>query len=149
MAGTETAMTEAETEAPATPKAGKGVQTVTVAADEDGMRLDRFFEARFPGLSFSHIQRIIRKGEVRVNGKRAQPKDRLQKGQAVRIPPLKLEPPKPRDDAHRATQKTAPSSSRSRSTRTTTCWCSTSRWGLRCRAAPAPTAISTACSSAA
>ena len=34
------------------------------------MRVDRFFEARFPGLSFSHIQRIIRKGEVRVNGKR-------------------------------------------------------------------------------
>ena len=63
------------------------------------MRLDRFFEARFPGLSFSHIQRIIRKGEVRVNGKRAQPKDRLQKGQAIRIPPLKIEPPKPRDDA--------------------------------------------------
>ena len=63
------------------------------------MRLDRFFEARFPGLSFSHIQRIIRKGEVRVNGKRAQPKDRLQKGQAIRIPPLKIDPPKPRDNA--------------------------------------------------
>ena len=63
------------------------------------MRLDRFLEARFPGLSFSHIQRIIRKGEVRVNGKRAQPKDRLRAGQAVRIPPLKLDPPKPRDDA--------------------------------------------------
>ena len=42
-----------------------GVQTVTVTPDESGMRLDRFFEARFPGLSFSHIQRIIRKGEVR------------------------------------------------------------------------------------
>jgi 23S rRNA pseudouridine955/2504/2580 synthase len=77
----------------------KGVQTVTVTGDENGMRLDRFFEARFPGLSFSHIQRIIRKGEVRVNGKRAQPKDRLQAGQAVRIPPLQLAPPKPRDDA--------------------------------------------------
>jgi 23S rRNA pseudouridine955/2504/2580 synthase len=77
----------------------KGVQTVTVTGDENGMRLDRFFEARFPGLSFSHIQRIIRKGEVRVNGRRAQPKDRLQAGQAVRIPPLKLEAPKPRDDA--------------------------------------------------
>ena len=76
-----------------------GVQTVTVSGDESGMRLDRFFEARFPGLSYSHIQRIIRKGEVRVNGKRAQPKDRLQAGQAVRIPPLKLEAPKPRDDA--------------------------------------------------
>jgi 23S rRNA pseudouridine955/2504/2580 synthase len=92
-------MTDAQAEAPVQPKAGKGVQTVTVAPDEDGMRLDRFFEARFPGLSFSHIQRIIRKGEVRVNGKRAQPKDRLLKGQAIRIPPLNIEPPKPRDDA--------------------------------------------------
>jgi 23S rRNA pseudouridine955/2504/2580 synthase len=72
---------------------------VTVSGDEDGMRLDRFFEARYPGLSFSHIQRIIRKGEVRLNGKRAQPKDRLRAGQAVRIPPLKLEAPKPRDNA--------------------------------------------------
>jgi 23S rRNA pseudouridine955/2504/2580 synthase len=75
------------------------VQTVTVTGDENGMRLDRFFEARFPGLSFSHIQRIIRKGEVRVNGKRAQPKDRLQAGQAIRVPPLKLDAPKPRDNA--------------------------------------------------
>ena len=78
--------------------AGK-VQTVAVTADESGMRVDRFFEARFPGLSFSHIQRIIRKGEVRVNGKRTQPKARLEAGQAVRIPPLKVEAPAPRDDA--------------------------------------------------
>ncbi|HEY8441446.1 MAG TPA: RluA family pseudouridine synthase [Xanthobacteraceae bacterium] len=78
--------------------AGK-VQTVSVSADESGMRVDRFFEARFPGLSFSHIQRIIRKGEVRVNGKRTQPKVRLEAGQAVRIPPLKVEAPAPRDDA--------------------------------------------------
>jgi 23S rRNA pseudouridine955/2504/2580 synthase len=74
--------------------AATGVQTVAVSADEAGMRVDRFLEARFPGLSFSHIQRVIRKGELRVNGKRAQPKDRLQAGQAVRIPPLRLEPPK-------------------------------------------------------
>jgi 23S rRNA pseudouridine955/2504/2580 synthase len=78
--------------------AGK-VQTVSVTTDESGMRVDRFFEARFPGLSFSHIQRIIRKGEVRVNGKRTQPKARLEAGQAVRIPPLKVEAPAPRDDA--------------------------------------------------
>ncbi|MGA8388987.1 MAG: RluA family pseudouridine synthase [Pseudolabrys sp.] len=78
--------------------AGK-VQTVSVTGDESGMRVDRFFEARFPGLSFSHIQRIIRKGEVRVNGKRTQPKARLEAGQAVRIPPLKVEAPAPRDDA--------------------------------------------------
>jgi 23S rRNA pseudouridine955/2504/2580 synthase len=73
------------------------VQTVTVSADEAGMRVDRFFEARFPGLSFSHIQRVIRKGEVRVNGKRTEPKARLGAGQAVRIPPFKIEPPRPRD----------------------------------------------------
>ena len=78
--------------------AGK-VQTVSVTGDESGMRVDRFFEARFPGLSFSHIQRIIRKGEVRVNGKRTQPKARLEAGQAVRIPPLKVAAPAPRDDA--------------------------------------------------
>jgi 23S rRNA pseudouridine955/2504/2580 synthase len=78
---------------PTAPKAG-GVQTVTVTPDEAGMRVDRFLEARFPGLSFSHIQRIIRKGELRLNGKRAQPKDRLVAGQAVRIPPLKLDAPK-------------------------------------------------------
>jgi 23S rRNA pseudouridine955/2504/2580 synthase len=75
------------------------VQTVTVTPDEDGMRLDRFFEARFPGLSFSHIQRIVRKGEVRLDGKRTEPKARLKAGQSVRIPPLKLEAPAPRDDA--------------------------------------------------
>jgi 23S rRNA pseudouridine955/2504/2580 synthase len=70
------------------------VETVTVTADENGMRVDRFLEARFPGLSFSHIQRIVRKGELRVNGKRADSKDRLEEGQNVRIPPLKLDAPK-------------------------------------------------------
>jgi 23S rRNA pseudouridine955/2504/2580 synthase len=78
------------------------VQNVTITPDENGMRVDRFFEARFPGLSFSHIQRIIRKGEVRVNGKRTEPKNRLEEGQLVRIPPLQLEPPKVRDDAPKA-----------------------------------------------
>ena len=78
------------------PTPSTGVQTSTVTADEAGMRVDRFLEARFPGLSFSHIQRIIRKGELRVNGKRAQPKQRLEAGQAVRIPPLRLDQPKPR-----------------------------------------------------
>ena len=58
------------------------------------MRVDRFLEARFPGLSFSHIQRIVRKGELRVNGKRADSKDRLQEGQNIRIPPLKLDAPR-------------------------------------------------------
>ena len=83
-----------------------GVQTAKVSADEAGMRVDRFLEARFPGLSFSHIQRVIRKGELRVNGKRAQPKQRLEAGQAVRIPPLRLDQPRPRSPENEADAKT-------------------------------------------
>jgi|RhiMethySRZTD1v2_1073278.scaffolds.fasta_scaffold358364_2 23S rRNA pseudouridine955/2504/2580 synthase len=76
-----------------------GVQNVVVSPDENGMRVDRFLEARFPGLSFSHIQRVIRKGEVRVSGKRVDPKDRLKAGVGIRIPPFKHEAPKPREGA--------------------------------------------------
>jgi 23S rRNA pseudouridine955/2504/2580 synthase len=101
---------EAKRSRPAADAAGSlaatGVQNVTVAADEAGMRVDRFLEARFPGLSFSHIQRIIRKGELRVNGKRAASQQRLEAGQAVRIPPLTLEPRRPRADGSEADAKT-------------------------------------------
>ncbi len=93
-------------ERPATPPLPTKVQTVAVTADEADMRVDRFLEARFPGLSFSHIQRIIRKGELRVDGKRADSKDRLEAGQAVRIPPLQLDAPKPSSGLSEAAQKT-------------------------------------------
>ena len=96
------------------------VQTVTVTPDENGMRVDRFLEARFPGLSFSHIQRVIRKGQLRVNGKRVEPKDRLEAGQSVRIPPLRLDPEKPRGEARARTPRPAPSWNPSRCTTTTT-----------------------------
>jgi 23S rRNA pseudouridine955/2504/2580 synthase len=82
------------------------VQTVVVTADENNMRVDRFLEARFPGLSFSHIQRIVRKGELRVDGKRADSKDRLEEGQSVRIPPLKLDAPKVAGTLSEAESKT-------------------------------------------
>jgi 23S rRNA pseudouridine955/2504/2580 synthase len=83
----------------------RGVQNVAVAADESGMRVDRFLEARFSGLSFSHIQRVIRKGEVRVNGKRTRPNHRLEAGQVVRIPPLRMAPA-PRAPGDEAAGKT-------------------------------------------
>ena len=98
--GSAVGMTRSQRQEKAPLPSGHGapsaVQNVAVSADEAGMRVDRFLEARFPGLSFSHIQRIIRKGELRVNGKRAQPKQRLAAGQAVRIPPLRLDAPPPR-----------------------------------------------------
>ena len=82
------------------------VQTVVVTADENNMRVDRFLEHRFPGLSFSHIQRVVRKGELRVNGKRADSKDRLEEGQSVRIPPLKIDAPKAGGELSEAATKT-------------------------------------------
>jgi 23S rRNA pseudouridine955/2504/2580 synthase len=87
--------TRAELKAAATATFQTGVQTLTVTADEADMRVDRFLAARFPQLSFSYIQRIVRKGELRVNGRRVETKDRLEAGQAVRVPPLKLDQPRP------------------------------------------------------
>ncbi len=95
-----------ERETAAEPQLPTKVQTVVVTPDEDNMRVDRFLEARFPGLSFSHIQRIVRKGELRVNGKRADSKDRLEAGQSVRIPPLRLDTPKMPGALSEAAQKT-------------------------------------------
>lgn len=82
------------------------VQTVTVTADETDMRVDRFLEARFPGLSYSHIQRIVRKGELRVDGRKADSKDRVVEGQSIRIPPLQLDAPKKSSGLSEAEEKT-------------------------------------------
>ncbi len=79
----------AQQEARALPEAfSTQVQMLSVTADETGMRVDRFMEARFKGLSFSHIQRIVRKGQLRVNSRRVDTKDRLTQGDQVRVPPL-------------------------------------------------------------
>jgi 23S rRNA pseudouridine955/2504/2580 synthase len=91
---------------PEAPQLPAKVQTVVVTPDEDNMRVDRFLEARFPGLSFSHIQRIVRKGELRVDGKRADSKDRLMAGQQIRIPPLRLDAPKVVGELSEAEAKT-------------------------------------------
>jgi len=60
-----------------------------VGEDEAGMRLDRFLRRRLPDLPASHLMKLVRKGEVRVAGKRAKISTRLERGQAVRVPPLK------------------------------------------------------------
>jgi 23S rRNA pseudouridine955/2504/2580 synthase len=90
---------------PPPPPLPMKVHHVEVTADEADMRVDRFLEARFPGLSFSHIQRIVRKGELRVDGRRADSKDRLRAGSNVRIPPLHFDGPKA-GDLSEAAQKT-------------------------------------------
>lgn len=70
-----------------------GVQHCEVSLDEAGQRLDNFIHQRLSSLPRSRIYRIIRKGEVRVNGHRAAPDTRLTEHDRVRIPPVRLEEP--------------------------------------------------------
>ncbi len=71
------------------------VTHATVEADEDGMRLDRWFRARFPALGFGEVQKLVRTGQVRVDGARAKTATRLSAGQTVRVPPLAEKPAAP------------------------------------------------------
>ncbi len=66
------------------------VANYPIGEDEAGMRLDRWFRRRFPDLPQAHLNKIVRKGEVRVSGKRAEISTRLEAGQRVRVPPLGL-----------------------------------------------------------
>jgi 23S rRNA pseudouridine955/2504/2580 synthase len=68
-----------------------GVRQQTVARDEDGMRLDRWFGVHFPDVTFGHLQKLIRTGQVRIDSGRAKTNSRLESGQIVRVPPLEAE----------------------------------------------------------
>ena len=68
-----------------------GARVQTVGRDEDGMRLDRWFGVHFPQVTFGHLQKLIRTGQVRIDSARAKTNSRLAAGQQVRIPPLEAE----------------------------------------------------------
>ncbi len=65
----------------------KGIRQFTVEADDDGIRLDRWFKRHLPDASFNIVSRWARTGQLRVDGKRATPGDRLEAGQQLRVPP--------------------------------------------------------------
>jgi 23S rRNA pseudouridine955/2504/2580 synthase len=69
-----------------------GVQTLAVAPEEADLRLDRWFRRHFPMLGHGRLEKLLRTGQVRVDGKRARSNTRLLAGQAVRVPPLDAEP---------------------------------------------------------
>ena len=64
------------------------VQIRNVTIDEDGMRLDRWFKRHFPALKFGQLQKLLRTGQVRLDGKRVKTSARVSEGQAMRVPPL-------------------------------------------------------------
>lgn len=68
----------------------QNIQHLTVTNDHSGQRLDNFLISRLKGLPKSRLYRIIRKGELRINKKRVKPDYRLQEGDIIRIPPLRL-----------------------------------------------------------
>ena len=64
------------------------VQHREVSADEEGMRLDRWFARHFPQVGFGRLQKLIRNGEVRVDKAKVETSTRLSEGQVIRIPPV-------------------------------------------------------------
>jgi 23S rRNA pseudouridine955/2504/2580 synthase len=64
------------------------VQTIAVTDDEADLRLDRWFKRRFPDLGHGRLEKLLRTGQVRVEGRRARSNTRLEPGQRVRVPPL-------------------------------------------------------------
>ncbi|MEP2978611.1 MAG: RluA family pseudouridine synthase [Lentilitoribacter sp.] len=68
-----------------------GVELKSVDEDEGGMRLDRWFKDHYPGLGFGKLQKLIRSGQVRVDGGRVKSDTRIQPGQTIRVPPLDVD----------------------------------------------------------
>ncbi len=68
-----------------------GVELIEVLDSEAGMRLDRWFKTHFPGLGFGHLQKLLRSGQVRVDGGRAKSDTRVEPGQKIRVPPLDVD----------------------------------------------------------
>jgi 23S rRNA pseudouridine955/2504/2580 synthase len=67
-----------------------GVRRVRIDEDQAGQRIDNFLRRELPGLPRSRLYRVLRKGEVRVNGGRVRPEYRLSAGDEVRIPPARV-----------------------------------------------------------
>ncbi|MDH7943151.1 RluA family pseudouridine synthase [Pseudohongiella sp. SYSU M77423] len=67
-----------------------GVQYISVGEHATGQRLDNFLMSRLRGLPKSHLYRLIRKGEIRINKKRCKPDSRVTEGDVVRVAPLRL-----------------------------------------------------------
>ena len=72
-------------------KAETSIRHFKVEPDDDGIRLDRWFKRHLPDASFNLVSRWARTGQLRVDGKRATPGDRLEAGQEIRVPPADSE----------------------------------------------------------
>lgn len=83
------------------------VETIKVRKDEDGLRLDRWFKIHFPDVGYTYLQKLLRSGQVRVNSKRVESKQRLEAGQEVRVPAVVRQPAKQKTGLDAAQTATA------------------------------------------
>jgi 23S rRNA pseudouridine955/2504/2580 synthase len=67
-------------------------RTFTVDIDDDGIRLDRWFKRHMADVSFNIVSRWARTGQLRLDGKKATPGDRIAAGQEIRVPPVEATP---------------------------------------------------------
>ncbi|WP_313002721.1 RluA family pseudouridine synthase [Brevundimonas sp.] len=81
------------------------VQTLYVAEDEHDIRLDRWFKRRWPHLTHIQVEKMARSGQIRVDGSRVKPQDRLTAGAAVRVPPLPDANPRKPGDLHELSER--------------------------------------------
>ena len=65
-----------------------GVELITLGIDAADQRLDRWFKQHYPALSHGHLQKLLRSGQVRLDGKRVKGSARLETGQQLRVPPI-------------------------------------------------------------
>jgi 23S rRNA pseudouridine955/2504/2580 synthase len=75
------------TRSEASTEPGGGIGSVLVGADEEGIRVDRWFKRHFPALGHGLLEKLLRTGQVRLDGKRVKAGDRLSTGQILRLPP--------------------------------------------------------------
>jgi len=69
------------------------VRTIPVKSDEAEIRLDRWFKRHFPELGHGRLEKLLRTGQIRLDGRRAAASDRIATGQLIRVPPLGESPP--------------------------------------------------------
>jgi 23S rRNA pseudouridine955/2504/2580 synthase len=80
---------------------------VTVRPEDGAGRLDRWFRRHYPALSHGRLEKLLRTGQIRVDGKRARAGDAIEPGQAIRVPPLPEGSPPEAGEAHARPQDLA------------------------------------------
>ena len=77
-----------------------GVQQIEIRQEDADQRLDRWFKRHFPALGHGRLEKLLRTGQIRLDGKRVKAGDRVEAGQVVRVPPLGEAPERSPEQLH-------------------------------------------------